>query len=369
MSFIDFQSELLSHEILIENQSQQSVTHEAPAFALYSNRTGASDHKAQPTRFPSHSQGFNRPHHAQYGRPPYPPKGPVRSPPPGYRSGPPSGYRSGPSSGYRSSSSLSPAKPPSSSTLELHPRSPCQICGKINHRALDCYHRMDYAYQGRLSPPQLSAMVAQSNAEYDTQEWLADSGANTHVTASHENIAAPQPFDGGDTIGVGNGAGLVITSIGSSLVSPNSSHDSVFHLKDIAHCPKALANLLSINKFCRDNKCFFILTDSYFCIKDNKTGTILLQGPSENGLYPLHFHHSTTNKSKDFTAFLGVKTTDMVWHHRLGHPSKSVFQHLHSHHQLPISGSINKSQVSDSCQLGKAKQLPFSDSTRLSTSL
>jgi hypothetical protein len=110
MSFIDFQSELLSHEILIENQSQQSVTHEAPAFALYSNRTGASDHKAQPTRFPSHSQGFNRPHHAQYGRPPYPPKGLVRSPPPGYCSGPPLGYRSGPSSGYRSSSSLSPAK-------------------------------------------------------------------------------------------------------------------------------------------------------------------------------------------------------------------------------------------------------------------
>jgi len=108
MSFLDFQSELLSHEILIENQSQQSVTHEAPAFALYSNRT--SDHKAQPTRFPSHSQGFNRPHHAQYGRPPYPPKGLVRSPPPGYCSGPPLGYRSGPSSGYRSSSSLSPAK-------------------------------------------------------------------------------------------------------------------------------------------------------------------------------------------------------------------------------------------------------------------
>lgn len=98
-----------------------------------------------------------------------------------------------------------------------------------------------------------------------------------------------------------------------------------FILKDIVHYPKASTNLLSINKFCRDNKCFFILTDSYFCVKDNKTGNVFLQGLSENGLYPLHFHHSSTNKLKDFTAFLGVKTTDLVWHNRLGHPSESFF--------------------------------------------
>jgi hypothetical protein len=91
MSFLDFQSELLSHEILIENQNHQTVTHEAPAFALYSNRTGNSDNKQQPTRFPTHSQGFTRPHNAQYSKPPYPPKGPVCSTPPGYRSGPSSG--------------------------------------------------------------------------------------------------------------------------------------------------------------------------------------------------------------------------------------------------------------------------------------
>jgi hypothetical protein len=357
MSFTDFQSELLSHEILIESQNHQTVPHEAPAFALYSNKPDASDYKQQPTRFPSHSQGLTRPPNPHYSKSSYPTRGPARS----------SGYRNGPSSGLRNYPTTNAARPPSSDSPGLPPRSPCQICGKINHRALDCYHRMDYSYQGRLPPPQLSAMVAQTNAAYDTQEWLADSGANTHVTASHENIADPQPFDGRDTVGVGNGAGLIITSIGSSFVSSDSSHDSTFHLKDIVHCPKASANLVSINKFCRDNKCFFILTDSYFCVKDNKTGTTLLQGPSENGLYPLHFHHPSANKMKAFTAFLGVKTTDMVWHHRLGHPSASVFQHLHSHQHLPVSGSINKSQVCDSCQLGKAKQLPFSDSARVSS--
>jgi Golgi nucleoside diphosphatase len=93
---------------------------------------------------------------------------------------------------------------------------------------------------------------------------LADSGANTHVTVDPENIANPQPFDGRDIVGVGNGAGLVINGTSSSLVSSDSSNASVFHLKEIVHCPKASTNLLSINKFCRDNKCFFILTNSYF---------------------------------------------------------------------------------------------------------
>uniref|UniRef100_A0A2N9H8F5 Integrase catalytic domain-containing protein n=1 Tax=Fagus sylvatica TaxID=28930 RepID=A0A2N9H8F5_FAGSY len=31
----------------------------------------------------------------------------------------------------------------------------CQICGKIGHQALDCYHRMDFAYQGRHPPVSL----------------------------------------------------------------------------------------------------------------------------------------------------------------------------------------------------------------------
>uniref|UniRef100_A0A2N9J182 Integrase catalytic domain-containing protein n=1 Tax=Fagus sylvatica TaxID=28930 RepID=A0A2N9J182_FAGSY len=34
-------------------------------------------------------------------------------------------------------------------------RPQCQICGKLGHQALDCYHRMDFAYQGRHPPAKL----------------------------------------------------------------------------------------------------------------------------------------------------------------------------------------------------------------------
>jgi hypothetical protein len=64
-------------------------------------------------------------------------------------------------------------------------RPPCQICGKSNHQALDCYHRMDYSFQGRHPPSQLAAMVAHTNSQFSEEEpWYADSGANQHIALS-----------------------------------------------------------------------------------------------------------------------------------------------------------------------------------------
>jgi hypothetical protein len=64
----------------------------------------------------------------------------------------------------------------------------------------------------------LAIMVAQMNADFETQAWLADSSANAHVTVDVANITKPQVFNGEDTVGIGNGAGLNIKNFGSSLV-------------------------------------------------------------------------------------------------------------------------------------------------------
>lgn len=47
-----------------------------------------------------------------------------------------------------------------SSSTHGPPRLSCQICNKVGHSTVDCYHRMDFAYQGRHPPAQLTAMVA-----------------------------------------------------------------------------------------------------------------------------------------------------------------------------------------------------------------
>jgi hypothetical protein len=75
------------------------------------------------------------------------------------------------------------------STVFNKNRTLCQICNKPNHQALDCYHRMDFSYQGRHPPSQLVAMAAHTHNVNDNEPWFADSGANNHITTALDNLA------------------------------------------------------------------------------------------------------------------------------------------------------------------------------------
>ena len=72
-----------------------------------------------------------------------------------------------------------------------------QICGKASHLALDCYHRMDYAYQGKHPPTKLVAMATSSNSMIaQEQPWLVDSAVIDHVTSSLNHLSFPKPYTG-----------------------------------------------------------------------------------------------------------------------------------------------------------------------------
>jgi transposase InsO family protein len=216
-------------------------------------------------------------------------------------------------------------------------------------------------------------MVAQSNSVYEDQEWYADSAANAHITHNLENLHIQQPFQSNDAVGVGNGTALAIAHSGSAIL--HSPHTK-FKLQNVLHCPQAAANLVSIQRFCLDNECYFILTATHYYIIDLQTQTLLLEGKSENGMYPLRFGKKLQEGSKGFTALLGIKTNSLVWHYRLGHPSSEIVTRVIKENKLPLSSSsdLNKDStdihlnVCASCQLGKAKKTPFQASNRVSES-
>jgi len=91
--------------------------------------------------------------------------------------------------------------------------------------------------------------------------WYVDRSANNHVTAALENLQLQEPFKGEEKVVVCNGSGLPISHPGSSLLY-NSKLS--FKLNHILHYPTTAANLLFLQKFYVDNKCWFILTDSHF---------------------------------------------------------------------------------------------------------
>ncbi|XP_022150845.1 uncharacterized protein LOC111018892 [Momordica charantia] len=106
-------------------------------------------------------------------------------------------------------------------------RSPCQICGKLGHTALDCYNRMNFHFQGRHPPPQLAAMVAVQNNSYlavgnsSPTTWLADSECNTHMTADLSNLSIASiasDYNGEENISVGSGQSFPITHFGCGQV-------------------------------------------------------------------------------------------------------------------------------------------------------
>ncbi|KAJ0083760.1 hypothetical protein Patl1_29917 [Pistacia atlantica] len=154
----------------------------------------------------------------------------------------------------------------------------------------DCFNRMNYLFHGR-----------------------ADSGANIHVTSNIANLATSQPYDGDDSVGVGNGTGLVISRTGTASIQTSSS---TLKLNDIAYCPQASAHLLSINKFCKDNNVRVELTGSCFSMKDILTGNTILTGPSDNGLYPINLRQLSSPKFHAFTMTVGVKASTSTWHSR-----------------------------------------------------
>jgi len=183
-----------------------------------------------------------------------------------------------------------------------------------------------------------------------------DTGATDHITSDLEKLTVRDQYHGGDQVHTASGSGMKINHIGHSVLSSPSTK---LHLRNILHVPQANKNLVSVNRFTRDNHVFLEFHPDHFLVKDQGTKNTLLQGRCEYGLYPIKTPHKEV---------LGaVKPPTSLWHHRLGHASLPVVQRVISRHQLPFAQESNKAHVCDACQQGKSHQLPYPKSTSVSS--
>uniref|UniRef100_A0A2N9HKM9 Integrase catalytic domain-containing protein n=1 Tax=Fagus sylvatica TaxID=28930 RepID=A0A2N9HKM9_FAGSY len=246
-------------------------------------------------------------------------------------------------------------------------RPQCQICGKTGHLALDCFHRMNFAYQGRQPPAKLAAIASTAmssaiNAPYSNQSsWISDTGATDHFTPDISHIPDCHDYRGTDQVTVGNGQSLPITHTGNSQLYA-SSH--LFKLRKILHVPSMSSNLLSVHRFCKDNNASFYFDASKFRIKDLSSGRLLYNGPSEHGLYPIHGAILPASSPKLFHTS-AVSSSSQLWHNRLGHPQQSVVKHvLQNKLRLPVS---NTTSLCIHCLEGKMHKLPFPNSVSITS--
>uniref|UniRef100_A0A2N9GGL3 Integrase catalytic domain-containing protein n=1 Tax=Fagus sylvatica TaxID=28930 RepID=A0A2N9GGL3_FAGSY len=202
-------------------------------------------------------------------------------------------------------------------------RPTCQICWKQGHYAIDCYHRMDFAYQGKNPTTKLAAMASASNLQHTqgSETWLTDSGASDHISASSQNLHPQAPYLGQDQVSVGNGQQVPIQSI---------------------------AVHFDANKL---------------LIQDLPTGRVLYKGLSRNGVYPIHSSNlftSAFNKTAcAASAYSFSAPIWQLWHSRLGHPSNKVLSSIFPSLQCNTSLSESVKTHCTHCLAGKMHQLPF----------
>ena len=105
---------------------------------------------------------------------------------------------------------------------------------------------------------------------------------------------------------------------------------------------------------------------SSFLVKDLHSGAILLRGTTKDGVYEWPTSDSV---SSPILAFSSVKTTSSNWHHRLGHPSFPILQHIVPGFSLDLSSPMSKDFLCHSCHCNKSHKLPFSYSSLVSSQL
>ncbi|KAA8532772.1 hypothetical protein F0562_032805 [Nyssa sinensis] len=163
MPFLDFHAELLNYDLMQQFHSQ-TIQPKVGPYALYLHKPGSksgSRTNNNKSRFSEASKGSGTAS-SQFQQPlPH----------------------------------LPPSSPPTAPSTSRS-RSPCQICKREGHQALDCFNGMNYSFQGRHPPIDLAAMVVEANTTYLNQrQWYADSDANIHVTSDIANLATSQPYE------------------------------------------------------------------------------------------------------------------------------------------------------------------------------
>ena len=139
----------------------------------------------------------------------------------------------------------------------------CQICGKNNHDARNCYNRSNEKdfpptrqAPSRSVPKQ--ARLASPLAVVDPAAWYFDSGATLHGISDMANLSS-KTYTGNDGLGVGNGIKIPISHTSSSILS---THTILIHLS-ILHVPQITKNLRIVTTLTRDN---FYIRISSLCL-------------------------------------------------------------------------------------------------------
>lgn len=146
--------------------------------------------------------------------------------------------------------------------------------------------------------------------------FLVDSGATHHVTNDLANLALHHLYTGPDSLFMGNGSGLNISHSGTLLLNDLS-------LSNALCVPSMKQNIIYVSKLTKQTDSAVVFLPNSFYVKDLQTNQTTHKGPCVDELYlwPATSPSVHTESSAS-------------WHHKLGHPSSSIFKFIQQHFSL-----------------------------------
>lgn len=146
-------------------------------------------------------------------------------------------------------------------------------------------------------------------------------------------------------------------------------------LKDVLYVPSFKFNLLSVGKILRNGALGCHFCDDLSVFQDQKTSKVIAMGKLRGSLYILDSKCFKQNEELHVNNFNGVSESLLfsakngivdivVWHSRLGHPSKVVSKHV-----VPLKDKNLDGLLCEICPMANQTRLAFEDSSSVSSDI
>ncbi|KAL4586285.1 hypothetical protein LXL04_010921 [Taraxacum kok-saghyz] len=224
----------------------------------------------------------------------------------------------------------------------------CQFSNIPGHLTRDCRKLARFLKDNNVQADKNTTLVANvTTSSPASPSWLFDTGASNHITSDRRNLHSVSEYGGPDEVVLGDGSGLPISNIGTTYI--NTPHKQLL-LSNVLHVPRLRRNLVSVGHLCDTNRVSVEFFSSHLFVKDLCTGARLMRGERTEGVY----HTRPSPRLQINTTF---KHTPLSLHHKLGHPSTTVFKFIAS--KLGLGSKIVSNVHCPSCSINKSHKLPF----------